>query len=74
MRNNFINETHKQPVNCKKIIFLFGLLLSVLHGFANENDNEEGMGGIKGTVYTLDKLSAAMVTVTIKGKKKYHHR
>ncbi|MEP7318964.1 MAG: TonB-dependent siderophore receptor [Panacibacter sp.] len=57
-------------LTAKHLLFLFGLLLSVLHVFANGNENEEGRGGIRGIVYTTDKLPAAMVTVTIKGTKK----
>lgn len=54
----------------QKIIFAFVLLLSVHSAWASEEENEEGLGGIKGKITTSDNKPAGMVTVMVKGTKK----
>lgn len=53
-----------------KLFFAFSLLLSVHTVWANEGENEEGLGGVKGKVTTSDDKPASMVTVTIKDTRK----
>lgn len=54
----------------KHVFFLFGLLFTAMSVFANGNENEDGLGGIKGKVTTNDNKPAALVSVVVKNTKK----
>ncbi len=51
------------------LFFLLGLFAATTVLAGNE-ENEDGLGGVKGKITTTDNKPAAMVTVTLKGTKK----
>ena len=63
---NYLNNRS----NLKRLFFLFSLLIIFNNVWAIDNENDEGMGGIKGKITTVDGKPASMVTITIKGIKK----
>ena len=66
---NKMSCTHTRSVFSKMFLtFVFGLLF--LQVFATENENEDGLGGVRGKVTTTDNKPAELVTVSLKGTKK----
>ena len=54
----------------RKFVLVFALIISISNVFANDNDNEDGLGGIKGKVTTSDNKPAAMVSVVLRDTRK----
>ncbi|WP_090653674.1 TonB-dependent receptor [Parafilimonas terrae] len=59
----------KQPV-IKKIFFALLLILTAHGAWALDEENDEGLGGIKGKITTSDNNPAAMVSVRVKDTRK----
>lgn len=65
MMDNIYNK-----VNFKQLLFFSFFLIATANVFANENEYEDGLGGIKGKVTTADGKPAEMVNIILKNTKK----
>ena len=55
---------------CKQCFFVLLFAIASFCARANDNENEDGLGGVKGKVTTTDNKPAEMVTISINGTKK----
>ncbi|HEX5155093.1 MAG TPA: TonB-dependent receptor [Parafilimonas sp.] len=54
----------------KRFVLLFSLLLTIKSAWATSDENDEGLGGVRGKISTSDNRPAAMVSVILKNTRK----